>query len=246
MTQINLLKYVCKQMEEHKHRKIDIPEINDNIINFVHPSQLCKTLTNKGRNCESFPRKTSFFSKSMNKRVDCTWYCMRKCFPDKIKHLFLNCPEYIYGQSSNSNLEDRKGPLQTEHKVQIIHLSVSGVSGMFSFFGYPKSTFQSSEQKSISKNNSYPTELLDIMKEYMTRWHWTTDDGTRISVDRAANLLCQNIRTSIHEGRTTFKAIISFEGFGRPNRFRFSSPYIQPEENWDIEEGIVSLEFKLS
>lgn len=67
---------------------------------FISPSGECDSITNYGQKCKSI--YTAFRDTETNTTKDCSWYCLSKCQPDKLKPL-LNVPDQIILTIGNKN-----------------------------------------------------------------------------------------------------------------------------------------------
>jgi hypothetical protein len=64
----------------------------------------CSEFTNDGKLCRPSFSTNKLINPYTRKQIDCNWYCLRNCSPQKLLPIFKNIPKYIIGEDETKNI----------------------------------------------------------------------------------------------------------------------------------------------
>jgi hypothetical protein len=174
-------------------------------------NKTCDDLTQLGRNC-ILPKV--FENKSTEQEIDCTWYCLAKCTPEKLLPIF-HPPKWIIVERKG---EERKIAID-QNLLSIIISNVDTGENLISIY----------------KNRINP-----LLWDYDVNDSLHIENHGQLNTNQISRLLCRIFRKISYKptGPIEFQINLFTSTYTYLSSYkikRFSHPYIRPTKDWETD-----------
>jgi hypothetical protein len=188
----------------------------------------CSTFTDVGQLCRPSFSTNKFTNPYIEKKIDCNWYCLRNCSPQKLLPIFKNLPKYIIEKDETEipviDVKFQFEPEITPDPRTRTYRETWGLPILQIIIWVHKSNWARNAplwewkdyrhyRREISEDTPWEGEGMDvtILAEQICRWFKNQDLGMDIS------LKCE-VRVS--------------ESLKKTNFSRFNVPFLRPISEW--------------
>jgi hypothetical protein len=187
----------------------------------------CSTFTDSGQLCRSSFSTNKLINPYTKKQIDCNWYCLRKCSPQKMLPIFDNIPKYVIETDGTKvpveqvmfsfKISERDG----DNAFVIVRHNFNSNNNLWEW------TDNRHHIKTISSDASWHGEgkSFRVLAEQMCKWFSMQDEKMNISLECIVAV----------ERGTQFRTFS-----------RFDIPFLRPVSEWTGTDTIVTTKFAIN